>query len=98
MHPPAGCHAEAMKAVEDGLVMAEATGERFYSAELHRLHGELLSRPPHGRKRKAQASFRAAIKVAKRQGATALERDILVAEVHTNGQDRAEQALAQLAN
>ena len=78
--------------------MAEATGERFYSAELHRLHGELLARPPHGRKRKAQASFRAAIKVAKRQGATALERDILVAEVHTNGQDRAEQALAQLAN
>jgi predicted ATPase len=69
----AGRHAEAMKAVEDGLVLAEATGERFYSAELHRLHGELLARPPHGQKRKAQASFRAAIKVAKRQGATALE-------------------------
>jgi hypothetical protein len=37
------------------------------------LHGELLARPPHRQKRKAQASFRAAIKVAKRKGATALE-------------------------
>jgi predicted ATPase len=70
----AGHHSEAMKAVEDGLVLAEATGERFYSAELHRLHGELLARPPHGQKRKAEASFRAAIKVAKQQGAAALER------------------------
>jgi DNA-binding winged helix-turn-helix (wHTH) protein/predicted ATPase len=69
----AGHHAEAMKAVEDGLALAEATGERFYNAELHRLHGELLARPPHGQKRKAEASFRAAIKVAKQQGATALE-------------------------
>ena len=63
----AGHHAEAMKAVEDGLVLADATGERFYSAELHRLHGELLARPPHGHKRKAEASFRTAIKVAKQQ-------------------------------
>ena len=71
--PKAGRHAEAMKAIEDGLVLAEATGERFYSAELHRLHGELLARPPHGQKRKAEASFRTAIKVAKQQGAAALE-------------------------
>jgi DNA-binding winged helix-turn-helix (wHTH) protein/predicted ATPase len=69
----AGHHADAMKAVEDGLVLAEATGERFYSAELHRLHGELLARPPHNQTRKAEASFRAAVKVAKQQGATALE-------------------------
>src|SRR5258708_29604977 len=37
------------------------------------LHGELLARPPHGQKRKADALFRAAIKLAKQQGATALE-------------------------
>jgi hypothetical protein len=72
--PKAGRHAAAMKAVEDGLVLAEATGERFYSAELHRLHGEPLARPRNGQKRKAQASFPAVIKVAKRQGATAFER------------------------
>ena len=29
--------------------------ELFYSAE-HRLHGELLARPPHGQKRKAEAN------------------------------------------
>jgi len=70
----AGHHADAMKSVEDGLAMAEATGERFYSAELHRLHGELLAHPSIGQKRKAQASFRAAVKLAKQQGARALER------------------------
>jgi predicted ATPase len=69
----AGYHAEAMKAVEDGLAMVEATGERFYSAELHRLRGELLARPPHEDKNKAQTAFRAAIKIAKQQGAATLE-------------------------
>jgi predicted ATPase len=68
-----GHYAKAIKAVEDGLAVAEATGERFYSAELHRLHGELLARPPHGQKRKADALFRAVIKLAKQQGAAALE-------------------------
>jgi adenylate cyclase len=62
-----------MKAVDDGLAVAEATGERFYSAELHRLRGELLARPPHGHKQHAESSFRAAIKIAKQQGAAALE-------------------------
>ena len=63
-----------MKAVQDGLAIAEATGERFYSAELFRLHGELLAHPSIGQTRKAQASFHAAVKVAKQQGARALER------------------------
>jgi DNA-binding winged helix-turn-helix (wHTH) protein/predicted ATPase len=70
----AGHCAEAMKAIENGLAVAEATGERFYSAELHRLRGELLAYRPHLQKREAQASFRVAIELAKGQGATALER------------------------
>jgi predicted negative regulator of RcsB-dependent stress response len=61
-----------MKAVQEGLATAEATGERFYSAELFRLRGELLARSPEGRKR-AEASFHAAIKLAEQQGAMALE-------------------------
>lgn len=69
----AGRHADAMKAVEDGIALAETGGERYYSAELHRLRGELFARPPHRQRRKAQASFRAAIKVAKQQGAAVLE-------------------------
>ena len=72
VHLKAGHHAEAMKAVEEGLA-GRSHGERFYSAELHRLHGELLARPPHGEKREAEASFRAAIKIAKQQGARTLE-------------------------
>ena len=45
VHLKAGHHAEAMKAVEEGIALAEATGERYYDAELHRLRGELLARP-----------------------------------------------------
>ena len=70
----AGRHAEAMKTVEEALALADATGERFYDAELHRLRGELLARPPHGDLRKAEAAFRAAIDdraPAGRQGAGA---------------------------
>jgi len=73
VHMKAERHADAMKAVEDGIALTEAGGERFYSAELHRLHGELLARPPYDQKSKAEASFRLAIEVAKQQGATALE-------------------------
>jgi predicted ATPase len=50
----AGRHADAMKAVEDGIALAETGGERYYSAELHRLRGELFARPPHRQRRKAQ--------------------------------------------
>jgi predicted ATPase len=69
----AGHHANAMKAVEDGIALAEASGERYYDAELHRLRGELLARPPFGQRREAEASFRIAIKVAKQQGSRVLE-------------------------
>ena len=61
-----------MKAVQEGLAVAEATGERFYNAELLRLRGELLARTHKGRG-EAEASFHAAVKVAAQQGATALE-------------------------
>jgi DNA-binding winged helix-turn-helix (wHTH) protein/predicted ATPase len=70
----AGQHAEAMKAVQEGIALAEARGERYYDAELHRLHGELLARSSSGRKQQAEASFRVAIEIAKEQGARTLER------------------------
>jgi predicted ATPase len=69
----AGHHVDAMKAAEDGIALAETGGERYYSAELYRLRGELLARPPYRQRRKAEASFRTAVKIAKRQGAAALE-------------------------
>jgi DNA-binding winged helix-turn-helix (wHTH) protein/predicted ATPase len=70
----AGRHGEAMKTVEEAFALADATGECFYDAELHRLRGELLARPPHVDLRKAEVSFRAAIDLARQQGAKALER------------------------
>ena len=65
VHMKAGHHADAMKAAKDGIVLADTSGERYYSAELHRLHGELLARPPYAQKSKAEGEFRIAIKVAK---------------------------------
>jgi predicted ATPase len=73
-HANAGHHDEALKAVEEGIAMAKATGERFYIAELYRLHGELCARPAIGQKQKAEESLRLAINIANRQGAAALER------------------------
>lgn len=74
VHRKAGHHAEAMAAVDDGLALAESSGERVYSAELCRLRGELLAAPAHADRREAEAAFRAAIEIARQQGATALER------------------------
>jgi hypothetical protein len=73
VHLKAGNGAQAMSAVQDGLSVAEATGERFYNAALLRLRGELLAHTPEGRN-EAKASFHAAITVAREQGALALER------------------------
>jgi len=73
-HANAGHHAEAMKAVDEGIAMAEATGERCFIAELYRLHGELCAHPAVGQRQKAEQSLRLAINIAKRQGAGALER------------------------
>jgi DNA-binding winged helix-turn-helix (wHTH) protein/predicted ATPase len=73
-HIKAGHHPAAMKVVEEGIAMADATGEHFYTAELHRLQGELCAHSSLGQKRKAEASFRSAIKLAERQGAHTLVR------------------------
>lgn len=70
----AGHYAEAMETVTDGLALAEATEERFYAAELHRLQGELSLHPSMGCNRHAEASFQKAIAIARQQGARTLER------------------------
>jgi predicted ATPase len=73
VHMKVGHHADAMKATENGIALAAGGGERFYTAELHRLRGELLARRLGGHLQKAEASFRTAIEVARQQGATTLE-------------------------
>jgi hypothetical protein len=71
-HLMAGHHTEALDVAETGLALADATGDVSYSAELHRLRGEALARQPQER-HKAQSEFRIAIRLARRQGAAALE-------------------------
>jgi DNA-binding winged helix-turn-helix (wHTH) protein/predicted ATPase len=66
--------ADAMGVIKRGLALAEAGGERYYVAELYRLEGEVLARPPHSQKREAQVSFHAAINISKGQGAAILRR------------------------
>jgi predicted ATPase len=62
-----GHNAQALKAIEEGLALAEATGEHFYSAELHDFAENcwLGRRAPF----EAHDSFRVAITLPERQGA-----------------------------
>jgi predicted ATPase len=72
VHLKAGRLSKALTAADHGLAVAEATGERFYSAELHRLRGECFARQPQ-RKQEAEVAFRAAMRLAGQQGAATLE-------------------------
>ncbi len=72
-HSIAGHDDDALKAAEEGIAKAEATGECFYNAELYRLRGELLARSS-SHAQQAQASFHTAVEIAGKQGATMLER------------------------
>jgi predicted ATPase/DNA-binding winged helix-turn-helix (wHTH) protein len=64
----------AMQAVTEGLALADASGERFYAAELHRLQGEISLHLRKDSIDESQASFRKAISIARQQGARTLER------------------------
>jgi adenylate cyclase len=67
----AGRYDEGLRAVADGFVASEKTLERCDVAELHRVRGELLRQL--ARIDEAEESFRAAIAVARPQGARAFE-------------------------
>lgn len=66
-------YSPAMQAVAEGLALGDASGERFYVAELHRLQGELSLRLSKGSSSAAQESFKKAISIARHQGARTLE-------------------------
>ena len=68
----AGRTKEAVEAVLEALAIAESSGEAFYGAELHRLHGELVLEQP-GNQTEAEASFRRALEAARGQKAKLLE-------------------------
>ena len=63
---------EGLAAISEAQEMSERTQDHFWDAELHRLRGEfLLARP--GNEEGAEECFRAALQVARQQGARSLE-------------------------
>jgi class 3 adenylate cyclase/predicted ATPase len=69
----AGNHAAGLEAIEEALSVIEATGERLWEAEVHRLRGELLTKRPEPDHAGAEASFQCALEAARRQDARSFE-------------------------
>jgi DNA-binding SARP family transcriptional activator len=65
---------QAVATVEQAFAAADATGEHYYEAELRRIQGETAAATGPGGRDEAEASFRAAVEVATRQGAVAFRR------------------------
>jgi predicted ATPase len=66
---------EGLGVLAEALAMMDRTGEGFYGAELYRLQGEFMVRdcPTQVGNRKAEARFRRALTIARRQHARSLE-------------------------
>ena len=64
---------EGLHLVTEALAVVDTTGERYYEAELHRLHGELLLRQALLEAQAAEACFQQALEVARRQQAKSWE-------------------------
>jgi predicted ATPase len=69
----AGRPEEGLKALAEALEFADATGETFLNAELHRLKGELLWQHDPNSVAAAETCFHQALEVARRQQARSLE-------------------------
>ncbi|UWU77877.1 AAA family ATPase [Bradyrhizobium huanghuaihaiense] len=69
LHGQAGAVIDGLDVVTKALDRAEATGERWFEAELHRMRGELMLRLPKVDPTAAEALFQQAASVARRQGA-----------------------------
>jgi predicted ATPase len=67
----AGEAGRALEAIREALSAAEGSGERFYTAELHRQQGELVLTGGGGRAAAARC-FETAADIARRQGAVAI--------------------------
>ena len=67
----AGRPREALQAAQDGLAAVTRTAERFYEAELHRLHGEALLAAD-GDASAAAEAVRKGVEVATPRGRTSL--------------------------
>jgi predicted ATPase/class 3 adenylate cyclase len=69
LHGHAGAVNDGLEVVTEALDRVDATGERWFEAELHRITGELMLRLPKADPAAAEARFRQAASVARHQGA-----------------------------
>jgi predicted ATPase len=69
-----GFIAEALRSIDEAFVTSARTGERFYTAELHRLKGELqlVNGADAESRLLAEQEFRKALDIARTQGAKLL--------------------------
>ncbi len=93
---------EGLKATAEALDLVRQRGECFWEAEIHRLSGELLLMRDRSDCTEAQASFKRAIEVARRQGAKSLElratRSLARLLRDTGCRDEARAMLAEIYN
>jgi adenylate cyclase len=86
---------QGLDCIEEALRCADDTGERMYTAELHRLRGELRLRQ--GDRAAAETSFCRAIEVARAQGARSFELRAAISLARSWGrQGKTEQAIGIL--
>jgi predicted ATPase len=89
---------EALRVIAEAIETAQATGERWYEAELHRLRAALLLQGGDSETAEAEAGLRRALALARKQGARALElRAALSLAVLWSGQGRRFEAIELLA-
>ena len=64
---------ETISMIQEGLDAIEATGERWFEAELYRLRGNFVRSLPRGGVKRAEQDFKTAKRIAASQGAKLLE-------------------------
>ena len=72
-HAVLGQFDEAGRSLDQALSIVQASGERWYEAEIHRTAGEIALLPPERDAAKAQAHFERALRIARAQQARSLE-------------------------
>ena len=70
MYEGIGRPADGLSSVNEALALVEASGQHYWTAELHRVKGALTRAAD---EKAAEASFREAIAIARRQGAKSFE-------------------------
>jgi predicted ATPase len=95
-HVVAGDLGAALEAVDAGLELAAERGELCYEAELHRTRADVLVAGPIKDRTGAAASYRQAIRVARRQGARWFELRAALGLARLNGVEGQAEAVAAL--